>query len=129
MQVIDGKKFVSRGLEYSYYAEYYSHLIIASGTDYSTLISNNTPLIDTYHKAIQNLHVSVLPEELPCRANEQEAIMNQLRSYITDPLVCVMNKHLLELPGGRVSSMYSAVASLFLRVGYSRSTIHMWDAR
>ena len=100
LQLVTGDNFFQRGMEYSEYKSYYSTYLkeLASsslfdnggndnGIDFkntaaAALIQACDPNIKKYMDALQKLHVSYVPESLPCRENERSVIQDFIRSYI-----------------------------------------------
>lgn len=80
LQPATGDRFLQRGMAASKYAEYYKNYIgngkFSSGGDASTGQS-------IYSKAIQNLHISVVPDELPCREDQRRDIQDHIRQFIS----------------------------------------------
>lgn len=65
---------LKRGMELSQYAYAYAAHLEAQDGDFQT---------DPFSLAIQRLHISVIPESLPCRAEERRAVESYLRAGIT----------------------------------------------
>jgi Cdc6-like AAA superfamily ATPase len=93
-----------RGVMASEYEYAYEH------TDEN--LAGTAPRSDLYTSAAMRLHVSVLPDDLPCRATETETIMSHLRSSIqrrgeNKPL------YISGLPGtGKTACVLSCVGKL-----------------
>lgn len=89
---VDTKGRNMRGADLSEYKEMYSEVNLANGSsllgaslaedDLNSVFSGKNPQLLVYSKAIRRLHVSVLPENLPCRTLEKEKIMSYLRDGI-----------------------------------------------
>lgn len=62
-----------RGMEYSYYAYAYAEYMKTLNIDHQS---------DPFSVAIQRLHISVIPDTLPCRGAERKSIEDYIRSGI-----------------------------------------------
>jgi Cdc6-like AAA superfamily ATPase len=74
LQSVTGENFVSRGLEYSEYKSFYSSYFKSSSSGDRTSV--------LLHDAISKLHISFIPEHMPCRTVEKNAIQTSIRNYI-----------------------------------------------
>jgi hypothetical protein len=88
LQPITGDRFLQRGLDYSEYKDAYTQHFLSQNRN---TVSNKTNLAnfiesnqahDIYIQAIHKLHISVVPEFMPCRTSEKTQLMTQLRQYI-----------------------------------------------
>lgn len=73
LQKVSPHSMLPRGMEYSHYAYAYAEHIKALNVDYQS---------DPFSVAIQRLHISVIPDSLPCRGAERTAIEEYIRSGI-----------------------------------------------
>ncbi len=73
MQKVSPHSLLKRGMEVSHYAYAYAAHLEAQNGDFQT---------DPFSLAIQRLHISVIPESLPCRAGERETVENYLRTGV-----------------------------------------------
>lgn len=72
-KVIPQSLFI-RGMELSHYNEAYKEFLKSSSANFE---------LDDYSIAIQRLHLSVIPEVLPCRESERKAIEDFIRKSIS----------------------------------------------
>lgn len=82
LQSVTGENLFNRGMEYSEYKEFYH--------DYMRTIHANDTMDETskiLHESIAKLHVSFVPETLPCRSTEKTVIQDLIRSYINQTAV------------------------------------------
>lgn len=78
-QPITGDRFFDRGIELSEYNEHTKHVILRN-----TTTNNNSNIVydDIYQRAIRKLHISVVPESLPCRTQEKGVLQGIIREFI-----------------------------------------------
>ena len=77
LQHVTGDNLFNRGMEYSEYKEFHNK--------YKTLIHANHAMDESskmLHDSIAKLHISFVPDTLPCRDPEKTAIQDLVRSYI-----------------------------------------------
>ena len=82
-QPITGDRFFDRGIGLSEYNEHTKHVILRNTTNHTN--TNNTSNIvydDIYQRAIRKLHISVVPESLPCRTQEKGVLQGIIREFI-----------------------------------------------
>lgn len=82
LQVVQMKSIFNRGMQYSEYRHAYVDYIAKLGGGSSS--SGGSKEVDIYSDAIRKLHISVLPERLPCRQNEREKIYTEMRNAIVE---------------------------------------------
>jgi hypothetical protein len=68
---------LQRGLEYSEFADIYRPYL-------QSILSDNVNSSDFFIKAIQRLHISVLPDALPCRQNETLKMERFIRNAVSN---------------------------------------------
>jgi origin recognition complex subunit 1 len=93
-------------MKYSDYKEFYSTYL----QDLTTANSDKSNTI--LHKAIAKLHISFIPETLPCRTAEKTMIQDLIRSYISEE--CNSKPiYISGMPGtGKTATVSSVIASL-----------------
>lgn len=77
---VAGDRFLQRGFAMSSYAEYYKGYI---GHGMFSTGSHSSSGQSIYSKAIQSLHISVVPNELPCREDHRRDIEEHIRQFIS----------------------------------------------
>ena len=101
IQKVPLAKLFQRGMEYSNYKFAYVEYLKEQGDGVE----------DDYMIAMQRLHISVIPDSLPCRQNERTFIENYLRDGIksrkTSPL------YICGMPGtGKTATVLSCINNL-----------------
>jgi Cdc6-like AAA superfamily ATPase len=85
LQVILVKSMFTRGMQYSHYGHAYVEYIAKhSGMGGGIGGGSGKEGVDIYSDAIRKLHISVLPERLPCRQTERDKIYSELRNAIVE---------------------------------------------
>ena len=79
-QPITGDRFFDRGIELSEYIEHTKHVVLRNTNN--TNNTTNTVYDDIYQRAIRKLHISVVPESLPCRTQEKGVLQGIIREFI-----------------------------------------------
>lgn len=74
IQKVVAHSMFQRGMAHSQYAYAY--------TDYVENRLGSTEFTDSFSRAIQQLHISVIPEKLPCRTEQRNVIEGHIRSGI-----------------------------------------------
>lgn len=74
LQKVSPHSMLKRSMEASHYAFAYAAHLEAQDADYQT---------DPFSLAIQRLHISVIPDSLPCRGAERKIVEDYLRSGVT----------------------------------------------
>ena len=69
LQRVERRTFTQRGLQFSHYSFAYEEIFLSDSAEFSD---------DPYAVAIRNLHLSVIPANLPCRTKE----LASLQQYI-----------------------------------------------
>ena len=80
LQPVAGDRFLQRGLAISNYADFYKGYIgngmFSNGGDAQSGQS-------IYSKAIHSLHISVVPDELPCREEQRRDVEQHIRQFMS----------------------------------------------
>ena len=109
LQLITGDKFLLRGIEHSEYKEYYTNYLQDLHSSNNTMKKTSSTLL---HSAISKLHISFVPEYLPCRDTEKSMIQDLLREYVqgkcnSKPI------YISGMPGsGKTATVSSVISSL-----------------
>jgi origin recognition complex subunit 1 len=84
LQVILVKSMFTRGMQYSHYGHAYVEYIAKHSGMSGGIGSGKQGVVDIYSDAIRKLHISVLPERLPCRQTERDKIYSELRNAVVE---------------------------------------------
>lgn len=97
-------------MNYSEFYEIYSKFI--SNESLLSMGESNDKTASMLKNAISKLHISFVPEKLPCRTTEKEEIQNMVRSYIKGE--CQAKPiYISGMPGtGKTATVSSIIASL-----------------
>jgi hypothetical protein len=74
LQKVSSHSMLQRGMEYSHYAYAYTDFL---------QVKYNSIQTDPFSQAIQRLHISVIPESLPCREAERRTIEDYIREAVS----------------------------------------------
>ena len=100
---------LQRGLGLSHYSEAYGRVADAAGhaEEVSSLLDN-----DEYSSAIKRLHISVIPQQLPCRTAERFKIESFMRDGVA-ARGCGKAMYISGMPGtGKTATVMSCVNTL-----------------
>ena len=81
LQNVQLRNMLSRGMRYSEYQHAYVEYLASSNLIDSSVVGGDMEM-DMYSDAIRRLHISVLPEKLPCRQIERDKVYNDLKNAI-----------------------------------------------
>jgi hypothetical protein len=74
LQKVSSHSMLQRGMEYSHYTYAYTDFLQAK---------YNSSQTDPFSLAIQRLHISVIPESLPCREAERRTVEDYIREAVS----------------------------------------------
>lgn len=108
IQVVSMHSLFRRGMDLSDYSHAYISLI----EQYES--SNSSVPTDKFSTAIRKLHVSVLPEFLPCRTSERETIQNSIREAIVERNL-TRALYISGMPGtGKTATVVASIRALLV---------------
>jgi hypothetical protein len=119
IQKIRNSSIFARGMPYSSYAPIYAKYVkeyMEKGDLYPT---------DIYSTAIRRLHMSVLPDNLPCRSDERVKVQDAIREVIVDSSK-TKSLYISGLPGtGKTATVLASIS--FLIKEASKKTIPSFE--
>lgn len=90
LQKVVPHSMLQRGMEMSHYSYAY--------TTFLTMQNSNIQS-DPISEAIQRLHISVIPESLPCREDERLIVENYIRNSVLRTTATVRPVYICGMPG------------------------------
>ena len=86
LQKVSRHSMLQRGMSFSHYSFAYADHFAGDSAEFSS---------DPFAVAIRNLHISVIPSNLPCRSKElqtlKEYMLNGIRNKLQQKPVCLFN--------------------------------------
>ena len=108
MQVVSIHSMFKRGMDLSEYQHAYASVV----EEYDS--TRNSMPTDKFSMAIRNLHVSVLPDFLPCRTEQREKIQNSIREAIVERNL-TRALYISGMPGtGKTATVVASIRALIL---------------
>jgi Cdc6-like AAA superfamily ATPase len=117
LQFVQRAALFARGMTMSHYQyAYVEYIASLPPSDERVSVSRDildTAGVDLYSAAIRKLHVSVLPEKLPCRTAERDYIYGALRDAIVNRKDCSKPLYISGMPGtGKTATVLATVNEL-----------------
>ena len=108
MQVVSIHSMFKRGMDLSEYQHAYASVV----EEYDS--TRNSMPTDKFSIAIRKLHVSVLPDFLPCRTEQREKIQNSIREAIIESNL-TRALYISGMPGtGKTATVVASIRALML---------------
>lgn len=106
IQHVSMHSLLQRGLGFSHYSDIYANILESANSE------NTGTDSDEYSSAIKRLHISVIPERLPCRTQERDNIERFIRNGIS-ARGCGKAMYISGMPGtGKTATVMSCINAL-----------------